>query len=137
MASHEPPAPTGPESLDDLISRFAEGGYEPSGAELPDDDPHGAHGTHGGHGAHGGDGSVRRVEYRGHVIEIVTHYQVTIDGEPWTQMIHVQKDGTVMYHGLPQYIVPSAVELIQGVVDHSYEAPEEIRAAIQAAREEA
>jgi len=127
MASYEFHA-GGPEPLDALIARFAEGGYAPSGAEIADDDPHGSHGH---------DDSVRRFEYRGHAVEIVTHYEVRIDGAPWEQPIHVQKDGTVMYHGLPQYVVPSAVELIQGVIDHGYEAPAEIREAIRAARAEA
>jgi hypothetical protein len=123
------PAVGGEEPLEALIARFAKGGYAPSGADIPDDDPHGSH-------EHGDGGSVRRFDYRGHAVEIVTRYEVTIDGAPWQQPIHVQKDGTVMYHGLPQYVVPSAVELIQGVIDHSYEAPAGIRDAIQAARAE-
>ena len=129
MTSYES-GPGGSESLEALIARFAEGGYAPSGAEIADDDPHGVP-------EHGHDGSVRRFEYRGHAVEVVTHYEVTIDGAPWQQPIHVQKDGTVMYHGLPQYVVPSAVELIQGVIDHGYEAPAQIREAIRAARAEA
>jgi hypothetical protein len=117
-----------------MIRRFIDGGYRPAGAELEDDRPDVGHGHGDGHGTHGG---VRRFQHRGHRVEVVTRYQVTIDGEPWEQPIHVQHDGSVMYHGLPQYVVASAVELMRGVIDHSYEAPEHIRAAIRAAQEEA
>jgi hypothetical protein len=68
--------------LDQLIDRFVEGGYAPEGAEMGD----GEGGAHGGHGhAHGSEPTVREFEYRGHTVRIVTHYEVTIDGEPWTQ----------------------------------------------------
>lgn len=125
MADGEPrPEPV--EELDALIRAFAASGYAPSGAEIPDD--HAAHGH--GHGA-----GVRRLDYRGHAIEIVTTYQVTIDGEPWEGQIDVGSDGTVTYHGLPQYVVPSAVDLIRSVIDTAYETPEAVRQAIRAADE--
>jgi hypothetical protein len=117
------------EELDSLIRDFAESGYQPSGAEIEDDHP-----DEHDHG-HGADGSVRRFEYRGHEVEIVTHYEVTIDGEPWPGQIAVQLDGTVTYHGLPQYVVPSAVDLVRGVIDTSYEAPPDVLDAIRAAQE--
>jgi hypothetical protein len=120
------------EELDELIRGFAESGYVPDGAEVEGDQPH----THDhGHG-HGTDGSVRRFEYRGHEVEIVTHYEVTIDGERWEGQMVVRVDGTVTYHGLPQYAVPSAVDLVRGVIDTGYEAPAEVLDAIRAAREE-
>jgi hypothetical protein len=124
------PSPEPVQELDALIEDFAESGYAPAGAELEDDQspPHGH-----GHGAHGG---VRRFEYRGHRVEIETHYEVTIDGEPWRGEMSVRLDGTVTYHGLPQYAVPSAVDLLRGVIDTAYEAPEDVREAIRAAREE-
>jgi hypothetical protein len=120
------------EELDALIRGFAESGYAPAGADVEDDHPP-AHGR--GHG-HGADAGVRRFEYRGHEVEIVTRYEVTIDGEPWEGQMAVRIDGTVTYHGLPQYAVPSAVELLRGVIDTAYEAPEDVRDAIRAAREE-
>ena len=46
---------------------------------------------------------------------------------PWDQHIEVLDDGNVVYHGLPQYLVPSAVDMVRAVIDSSYEAPEEIR----------
>lgn len=120
------------EDLDALIRDFAESGYAPEGAEVGDDSapPHGT--TH----EPAGEGSVRRFEYRGHAVEIVTRYEVMIDGDPWEGQIAVRLDGTVTYHGLPQYAVPSAVDLLRGVIDTAYEAPEEVRDAIRAAREE-
>ena len=125
------PGSAGSEALDRLMRRFAARGYKPSGAEIDDDDMHAPSGH-----AHGLDGSVRVFHHRGHRVQIVTRYDVTIDGRPWEQTIHVQDDGSVMYHGLPQYVVASAVDLIRGVIDNSYEAPENIRAAIRAAQEE-
>jgi len=124
------PTPEPVDELDELIRGFAESGYAPDGAEVEDDQPH----EH-DHG-HGADGSVRRFEYRGHEVEIVTRYEVTIDGEPWQGQMVVRVDGTVTYHGLPQYAVPSAVDLVRGVIDTGYEAPEEVLEAIRAAREE-
>jgi len=125
------PHPASVARLDELIRRFADGGYAPAGADIEDDRP-------GGHGhAHGSEGSVRTFTHRGHAVSIVTRYDVVIDGEPWKQHIQVHNDGSVSYHGLPQYVVPSAVDLVRGVIDHSYEAPEAIRALIRAAQEEA
>jgi hypothetical protein len=49
----------------------------------------------------------------------------------------VLDDGNVVYHGLPQYLVPSAVDMVRAVIDSSYEAPEEIRAGVRAAQAEA
>jgi hypothetical protein len=115
------------DELDTLIERFADSGYAPDGAEIDDDDHR--------HGDHGHDGG-RRFEYRGHAVEIATHYEITIDGERWEGHLTARLDGTVTYHGLPQYAVPSAVELVQAVIDTTYEAPESVRAAIEAAREE-
>lgn len=128
-------APDGPDPLDQLAERFAAGGYQPGGAELPDDGGghHGGHG-HGGH-EHGG-GSLREFEYRGHTVRITTHYEVTIDGETWTQPIQVRPNGTVICHALPAYVVPSATDLVRAVIDQSYEAPEEIRAMVEEAKKE-
>jgi hypothetical protein len=120
------------EELDALVRGFAESGYAPAGAEVEDDHP----GHHGHEHGHGHGNGARRFEYRGHRVEIVTRYEVTIDGEPWPGQMAVRLDGTVTYHGLPQYAVPSAVDLLHGVIDTAYEAPEAVREAIRAAREE-
>jgi len=119
------------EELDALIRGFVESGYAPAGAEVEDDQSP-AHGHAHGHGA---EGNVRQFQYRGHEVEIVTRYEVAIDGEPWEGQMVVRIDGTVTYHGLPQYAVPSAVDLLRGVIDTDYEAPEDVLEAIRAARE--
>jgi hypothetical protein len=61
---------------------------------------------------------------------------VTIDDEAWTRPMQVHPDGNVTSHDLPQYVLPSAVDLVPAVIDQGYEAPEEIRAAVRAAQQE-
>jgi hypothetical protein len=126
-----PSGPDGPDSLDELADRFAAGGYTPEGAEMHD---HGGNQHQHDH-QHGGP-SIREFEYRGHTVQIVTQYEVTIDGEPWTQSIQVRPDGTVISHDLPAYLVPSATDLLRAVIDQGYEAPEEIQAMIQETKKE-
>lgn len=126
------------EDLDKLAADFAARGYEPDGAALETDGPPAAH-AHGHphpvpthqHGA-----GVRRFAHRGHNVEIVTRYTVTIDGDQWDQHVEVLQDGSVTYHGLPQYALPSAVDLIRKVIDDEEDTPEDLRAAARAAREE-
>jgi len=119
------------EELDRLAEAFAARGFEPDGAELAhaghDDD----HEAGLGHGS-----AVRRFEHRGHRVEIVTHYEVTIDGKPWDRHLGVLDNGSVTYHGLPQYAVPSAVDLIRAVIDYEEDAPDDLRAAFRAAQGE-
>jgi hypothetical protein len=118
-----------PDRLDELLGRFVDGGYSAEGATVEGIDPGDA--GHHGHGGHG-EPSVREVQYRGHEIRIATHYEVTIDGEAWTGPIQVMLDGSVVSHHLPQYVVPSALDLVRAVIDQSYEAPEEIQAVFKA-----
>jgi hypothetical protein len=126
------------EDLDKLAADFAACGYEADGAELERNQQAAAH----GHGddqwaaTHGHGEDVRRFTHRGHEVEIVTRYEVAIDGEPWDQHLEVLVDGSVTYHGLPQYAVPSAVDLVRKVIDYQEDAPEDLRAAFRAAREE-
>lgn len=127
------------EDLDKLAADFAARGYEPDGAELENDKPTATHihshdqpaATH-GHGE-----GVRRFTHRGHEVEIATRYEVKIDGGLWDQHLEVLDNGSVTYHGLPQYAIPSAVDLIRKVIDYEEDAPEDLRAAFRAAREEA
>lgn len=126
------------DDLDKLAADFAARALEPDGAELEDDRPAATHtpghtqpGATQGHG-----GGVRRFTHRGHVVEIVTRYEVTIDGEPWDRHLEVLDDGSVTYHGLPQYAIPSAVDLIRHVIDYEEDTPEDLRDAFRAAREE-
>jgi hypothetical protein len=136
---HSDPRPAGGvDQLDELIRTFVARGYPAGGVAGGDDAGAEQHEGHGdGHGDGHGAPSVRTFEYRGHQVRIVTRYEVTIDGEPWDQPMHVRQDGNVAYHGLPQYLVPSAVELIRAVIDYGLEAPDEVRAAVRAARAEA
>jgi hypothetical protein len=124
------------EDLDKLAADFAARGYEADGAELEDDHAHHPPGHDQPPPSHGHGTGVRRFEHRGHEVEIVTHYEVTIDGEPWHQHLMVLDDGSVTYHGLPQYAIPSAVDLIRTVIDYDEDTPEELRAAFRAAQEE-
>ena len=62
-------------------------------------------------------GSVRRFDHDGKIIEIVTHYEITIDGEAFDDHLMVRDDGAVMYHGMPQYISASAVDMVKLIVD--------------------
>jgi hypothetical protein len=132
------------EELDKLAADFAAGHYAAGGAEL-EGAPAGAPHQHGqehqhGHGepaaTHGHGEGIRRFTHLGHEVEIVTRYEVTIDGQPWDQHLEVLPDGSVTYHGLPQYAVPSAVDLIRTVIEYGYEVPEDLREAFRAAREE-
>ena len=106
------------------IRSFESGGYAADGIEH----------DHGGHGGHDG-ASVRVFDHRGHRAEIVTRYEITVDGQPGTSTSRCSTTAT-SYHGLPQYLVPSAVDMVRAVIDSSYEAPEEIRSRVRAAREE-
>lgn len=95
-----------------LLEVAREGGYG-----LPEVSEHG-HGDHGGHHEPGVTRSVRTATYRGHEIKIETTYRVTIDGEPLKGMLEVLDDGRVHYHGLPQYALPSAMDMLRLVIDH-------------------
>jgi hypothetical protein len=79
-------------------------------------------GTHGGDHHGGGETgvtrTVRTARYRGREIRIETTYRVTIDGEPLPGMLEVLDDGSVHYHGLPQYALPSAMQMLERVVDY-------------------
>ena len=90
MAGGDPRMADGAERLDELIRSFPSGDYAADGIEH----------DHGDHGGHGHDGpSVRVFDHRGHRVEIVTRYEVTVDGERWDQHIEVLDDGNVVYHG--------------------------------------
>jgi hypothetical protein len=92
------------EGLDKLAADFAARAFEPDGAELEDDQPAAPHGpSHPQPGAtHGHGEGVRRFTHRGHLVEIITRYEVTIDGEPWDRHVEGLDDGSVTYHGLPR-----------------------------------
>lgn len=61
--------------------------------------------------------SVRAAEHNGHTIKIVTKYELLIDDQPLTGHMGVNADGTVHYHGIPNYSTESAVDLAKQIVD--------------------
>lgn len=80
--------------------------------------PHGGEEGHHGAAEPGVTRTVRTATHRGQEIRIETTYKVTIDGEPLEGTLEVLDDGRVHYHGLPQYAVPSAIEMVERVVDY-------------------
>jgi hypothetical protein len=95
--------------LSELLAPLVAEGHDISGGIAPQPHHHG--------GTPGESVSVRVVEHGGHRIRIETTYRVFIDDQLFPDEIHVSNDGTVHYHGLPQYSVPSAVELGKLIVD--------------------
>jgi hypothetical protein len=70
------------------------------------------------HGEPGVTRTVRTAVHHGKTIRIETTYRVTIDGEPLKGMLEVLDNGLVHYHGLPQYALPSAVDMVRRVIDY-------------------
>lgn len=72
------------------------------------------------HGEHpdGVSTTVRTAEHGGHQIRIETTYKVTVDGRPLRGPLEVGEDGSVHYHGLPQYVVPSALDMVRLAIDY-------------------
>ena len=64
------------EDLDKLAADFVAGGCEPADIESAGTASH--HGEDGPARTHGDGDTVRRFRHRGHDVEIVTHYDVTI-----------------------------------------------------------
>lgn len=95
-----------------LLAHLPEGG-----AGLPEGGAETGHGGPGG-GHHGESTSVRTATYRGHEIRVETTYRATIDGEPLDGGLDVLNNGAVHYHGLPQYAVASALDVLRLVIDH-------------------
>jgi hypothetical protein len=116
-----------------LLEAARAGGYGMPEAS----DSHGEHGGHGGHQEPGVTRSVRTVTHRGREIKIETTYKVTVDGEPLKGMLEVLGDGRVHYHGLPQYALPSAVDMVRRVIDYFGSKPpvtDELNAPVEEAR---
>lgn len=63
--------------------------------------------------------SIRRATHCGREIEIHTTYKILVDGEPVREHVVALEDGTIHYHGLPNYSFPSAVELARRIVERS------------------
>ena len=63
--------------------------------------------------------SVRETVHCGKSIEVYTTYRILVDGEPIREHVVALEDGTVHYHGLPNYSFPSVVELARRIVERS------------------
>ncbi|MDI1463767.1 hypothetical protein QEZ54_22540 [Catellatospora sp. KI3] len=94
----------------DFTAALRAGGYG-----LPDPSTAG-HGH--SHGTNGVSSSVRTAVHNGHEIRIETTYAITIDGKPLEGGLEVLDNGAVHYHGLPQYALPSAIDLCKRVLDY-------------------
>lgn len=94
----------------DFTAALRAGGYG-----LPDPATAG-HGH--GHGTDGVSTSVRTAVHRGHEIRIETTYVITIDGKLLQGGLEVLDNGAVHYHGLPQYALPSAIDMCKRVLDY-------------------
>lgn len=85
------------------------GGTHPSGGDM----------SHGGdHGDHPME-SVREAIHRGKHIVVKTRYEITVDREPLGSQLGVSDDGSVHYHGLPNYAFASMMDLVRKVIDAS------------------
>lgn len=60
---------------------------------------------------------VRCAEHRGHEIEIVTTYEISIDGTPVHFHASVGDDGKLRCHESPYAAVPSAIDLVKHLID--------------------
>ena len=63
--------------------------------------------------------SVRTFEHQGRQVSIETRYRIVIDGVEFPDPVEVGLDGTVHYHGLPQYAPLSAVDLVKSIIDRA------------------
>ena len=70
--------------------------------------------------------SIRRAVHRGREIEIHTHYDIRIDGEPLQTHVVATESGRVTCHALPNYGFRSTVDLVRKLIDtFSREMPED------------
>ncbi|ABD09627.1 hypothetical protein ThrDRAFT_00722 [Frankia casuarinae] len=60
--------------------------------------------------------SVREDDFDGHHVVITTTYEITVDGQPLNVHIGVSNDGTAHCHGLPNYQIPSVVDLVRLII---------------------
>lgn len=61
--------------------------------------------------------SVREFTHNGHVVRIITTYQVEVDGHPIKPHLSVDEDGRVFTHATPFTTYSSAIDLMKAVID--------------------
>jgi hypothetical protein len=72
------------------------------------------------HGSHNHDNklvSIRKDEYKGHKISITTTYDIEVDGKKIFPPLHVNNNGSVSAHIVPNYASSSAIELVKILID--------------------
>lgn len=67
--------------------------------------------------AKGVSSSERSVNHKGHVVNVKTSYEITIDGKPFERHLGVNEKGQVHCHALPYQEYKSALDLIRGYID--------------------
>lgn len=70
---------------------------------------------HAGH--HGKLESVRKFDYKGHNVVILTQYTITVDGQPVDAHVSVDNKGRLNTHALPNYSFNSAVGMMKALID--------------------
>lgn len=65
----------------------------------------------------GGMESIRRMTYRGHDIVVRTTYDIQVDGSPLGGHLEVTNTGLVHHHAVPNYVFPSAIDLVRQLID--------------------
>jgi len=63
------------------------------------------------------DKSVRTFSHKGHEISISTIYQIKIDRRVVHLPLLVSQDGRVQSHAIPNYSLPSAVDVVKTIID--------------------
>ncbi len=63
--------------------------------------------------------TIRKATHQDKEIEIHTTYKILLDGEPLMAHTMVLDDGTVHYHGLPQYSFASAMDMARKIIETS------------------
>jgi hypothetical protein len=71
---------------------------------------------------HGPTRSVRTASHGGHSVKVTTTYEVEIDGQPFALHMMVDNEGNLWSHTCPYHTFPSAIELIQFLIDQLPEA---------------
>jgi hypothetical protein len=71
-----------------------------------------------GHGNHRhGVRTLRQADHKGHHIEVVTSYEIQVDGRRLDALLNVDNDGRVTCHAVPNYISFSALDVVKRLVD--------------------
>lgn len=62
--------------------------------------------------------STRTLSYKGHQVEIVTTYEITIDGKKLSTHAAVDKEGKLICHAIPYVSFSSATEMVRSIIDY-------------------